>query len=262
MKPKQLVFLIVAPLLVGLVLAACAAAQEPCSPMPSETTTIAAAKLYIEYNAAADDLGVHGAFDDEGWSELCVFDPNGTLVLHVTPQAQLGDLTMAGIFFESREPILEEFTFEDLAAAFPEGQYEVRGLNFDGTGLVGAATFTHNVPAKPIVLSPALLAAEEEQAGEVVISIANLVIEWEPVTQTVDGRPVTITGYEIIITRLEDTDPHGYSLPVYDVHVPPTLTRLAVPAEFFEPGTGYELEILALEESGNQTIGGGYFTTE
>ena len=29
----------------------------------------------IEYNSTDEDLGVHGAFDDHGWSELSVFDP-------------------------------------------------------------------------------------------------------------------------------------------------------------------------------------------
>ncbi len=264
MRSKRLACLTLALGLGMLTLSACGAPGTPlaCSPLPAETVTISDAKLYIEYNAAADDLGVHGAFDDHGWSELCVFDPNGNLVLKVNPQSQLRDLTMAGIFFESREPILEEFDFPDLRAAFPEGEYEVRGINFDGTGLVGAATFTHNVPKKPIIIAPARLAEDEENAGNVVISASGVVIEWETVTETVDGRPIVITGYEIIITRLEDTDPHGYSLPIFDVHVPPDRSQLSVPAEFFEPDTGYELEVLALEESGNQTIAGGYFTTE
>ncbi|MBC8172218.1 MAG: hypothetical protein H7X77_11115 [Anaerolineae bacterium] len=245
----------------GLALVSAQANPLDCVTAPGEPVTIATAKLYIEYNAAADDLGVHGAFDDHGWSELCVYDPNGTLVLHVSPQSQLKDLTMAGIFFESREPILAEFTFDNLAAVFPEGQYQVVGTNFDGTGLVGAATFTHNVPAKPVIIAPAF-APEEEQAGDFVVSNSDLVVEWEDVTQTRDGKPVVITGYEIIVTRLENTDPHGYSLPIFDVHVPADRNRLPVPVEFLEPGTGYELEVLALEESGNQTIAGGYFTTE
>lgn len=232
-----------------------------CTAAEGESVTIAEAKLFIEYNAAADDLGVHGAFDDEGWAELCVYDPNGTLVLSVNPQAQFRDLTISGIFFESREPILDEFTFADLAATFPEGQYQVVGTNFDGTGLVGAATFTHNVPAKPIITAPAL-APEEENASDVMVSASNLVIEWEDVTETVDGKPIVITGYEIIVTRLEDTDPDGFSLPIFDVHVPPDRNHLPVPVEFFEPNTEYELEVLALEESGNQTIAGGYFATE
>jgi len=232
-----------------------------CAPARGKTVTIATAKLYVEYNATDDDIGVHGAFDDHGYSELCVYDPNGVQVLALKPQAQLKDLTMAGIFFESREPPVDEFSFTDLKANFPEGQYEVRGVNFDGTGLIGAATFTHDVPAPPIITSPAL-AEDEESAADAAASIANLVIQWEDVTETVDGAPVTITGYEIIITQVEHDDPHGYSRPVFDVHVPADRNSLTVPVEFLEPDTLYELEVLALEESGNQTISVGFFSTE
>ena len=49
------------------------------------------------------------------------------------------------------------------------------------------------------------------------------------------------------------------SRPVYDVHVPPSLTSLSVPDEFLQPGTVYELEVIALEESGNQTFSLGFF---
>jgi hypothetical protein len=35
-----------------------------------------------------------------------------------------------------------------------------------------------------------------------------------------------------------------------------------VPAEFLEPNTVYELEVLALEGSGNQTISVGFFKTQ
>ncbi|MGH9112920.1 MAG: hypothetical protein ACRDZN_11590, partial [Acidimicrobiales bacterium] len=72
-------------------------------------------------------------------------------------------------------------------------------------------------------------------------------------TETVTGEPVTISGYEVIITKELEDDPHGFSRPTYDVHVPPTQHRLSVPKEFLEAGTVYELEVLALERSGNQT---------
>jgi hypothetical protein len=91
-----------------------------CAPAGDEVI-IAAAYMYVEYNYTAGDIGVHGFFDDEGWSELCVYDPNGALVLAVKPQAQLKDQTISGIFFESREPPIDEFTYEDLTARFPEG---------------------------------------------------------------------------------------------------------------------------------------------
>jgi hypothetical protein len=230
-----------------------------CKRPKGEPVTIAAAKLFIEYMATDGDLGVHGLFDDQGWRELCVYDPRGTLVLQVTPQSQLRDLTLAGIFFESREPPLAEFSFDDLKTHFSAGEYTVVGTNYDGTGLVGAATFTHDLPAPPVITAPVVV--EEEAADEAVVSIDNLVVEWEDVTATVEGNPVTITGYEIIITKVEHEDPHGLSRPIYDVHVPADRNRLSVPIEFLESGTLYELEVLALEESGNQTITAGFFTT-
>jgi hypothetical protein len=224
-----------------------------CNPVKGKKVNIATAKLIIEYNSTDDDIGVHGAFDDHGWSELCVYDPSGKQVLAVKPQAQLKDLTMAGIFFESREPPADEFSFEDLKAKFPEGQYQVRGITFEGKALTGSATFTHDVPAPSTITSP---------LEDAVVSTTDLVIEWEDVTETVDGGPITITAYQVIVTKVDHTDPHGFSQPIFDVHVPPDRNALTVPVEFLEPGTEYELEVLALEESGNQTITVSFFTTE
>jgi len=238
------------------------AASEPiaCTPALGEPVTIATAKLIIEYNSTDDDIGVHGAFDDHGWSELCVFDPNGILVLAVEPQAQLKDLSMAGIFFESREPPSEEFSFADLKAKFPEGEYKVLGVTFEGQRLTGSATFTHDVPVSPTITSPLL--ADEEHVEEAVVPASDLVVVWEDVTETLDGGPVTITGYEVIITKVDHEDPNGFSRPTFDVHLPADRNSLSVPAEFLEPGTVYELEVLALEVSGNQTITVGFFQTE
>jgi hypothetical protein len=72
---------------------------------------------------------------------------------------------------------------------------------------------------------------------------------------------VNITGYEVIVTKEVEDDPHGFSRPTYDVHVPPIVNSLSVPAEFLEADTVYELEVLALEVSGNQTISVGFFKT-
>ena len=174
-------------------------------------------------------------------------------MLAVKPQAQLKGLTMAGIFFESREPPAAEFSFKDLEAKFPEGQYQVRGLSFDGKALIGSATFTHAVPAQPTVTAP---------LNGAVVSTNNLAVTWEDVTKTVDGDPVTITGYEVIITKVKNSDSNGFSQPVFDVHVPADRNSLAVSVEFLEPGTEYELEVLALEVSGNQTITVSSFTTQ
>jgi hypothetical protein len=202
-----------------------AGAGDPCEGS-GKRAQIATAKLIIEYNATDNDIGVHGAFDDQGWSKLCVYSPDGRPLLTVSPEGQLRDLTMGGIFFESREPPAEEFSFEDLQARFAEGMYPVRALSFDGRLLTGRATFTHDVPAAPTVNAPK------------------------------DGARVQADDV------VEHDDPHGFSQPIYDVHVPPDRNALPVPKEFFEPGTEYELEVLALETSGNQTITVRSFTTE
>jgi hypothetical protein len=204
-------------------------------------------------------VGVHGAFDSPGWSQLCVFDPTGKPIAVFEPRNELRDLTMAGVVFESREPPQGEFSFEDLAARFPEGRYRVQGRTFDGKALTGEATFTHDVPAPPTITLPAL-AADAETPGAPGPR-AGLVVDWEPVTETVTGDPVTITGYEVIVTKEHHDDPHGFSQPVYDVHVPATLGALEVPEAFLEPNTVYEVEVLALEESGNQTISVGFLVT-
>jgi hypothetical protein len=231
-----------------------------CKDPPRNKQRIATSKLIIEYNSTDDDIGVHGAFDDSGWSELCVFAPNGRPIAVFDPKQQLDKLTMAGVFFESREPPAEEFSFADLKTAFPEGRYRVRAKSFDGKVLVGAATFTHDVPAPPTITSPPL-AEDPEQPGTAV-SRTGLVVGWQPVTETVDGNPVDITGYQVIVTKENHDDPHGFSRPIYDVHVPPNVHALKVPRRFLERDTVYEVEVLALEVSGNQTISVGFFVTE
>lgn len=240
---------------------AASASAEACDfPATGRSTKIATAKLIVEYNATDDDIGVHGAFDDHGWKRLCVFDPSGRPVLHVGPRGQLLDLTIAGIFFESREPPASEFSFADLKAAFPEGGYTVRGESFDGTVLTGSAAFTHDVPAAPAITAPALAEDPKGTRGSPVPP-DGLVIDWDQVTETVDGGPVRITGYQVIVTKEDHDDPNGFSRPIYDVHVPSTVDRLPVPREFLQPNTVYELEVLALEVSGNQTISVGFFKT-
>jgi hypothetical protein len=243
---------------VAFLAAACTASSAEC---PTEGEVLETAKLYIEHNATDADTGIHGLFGGEAWSELCIWAPDGELIMLVDPQGPLGDLTVSDLFFESREPPRDEFSIADLQAAFPEGEYRVGGTDFEGTPRVGTALFTHDVPAEPNITAPAL-AVDEETAGESVVSPVGLMVTWDPVTELTAGDSLTVTGYEVIITKVDHDDPHGFSRPVYDVHLGPDATSLSVPEEFLELGTIYELEVLALEVSGNQTISVGFFTTE
>lgn len=116
------------------------------------------------------------------------------------------------------------------------------------------------MPAEPSIIAPEL-ADDEDRADQVLVDPIGLVIRWDPVTALATGNSLTITGYEVIVTKVEHDDPHGWSRPVYDVHVGPDGSFLPVPDGFLEPDTVYELEVLALEASGNQTISVGFFRT-
>ncbi len=160
---------------------------------------------------------------------------------------------MSGIFFESREPPNDEVPIAEILARFPAGLYSVRGLTLDGRRMTGAATFTHDIPAAPIITFP-------QDGG--VVSSSNLVVMWNHVSTTLTGAPLNRTGYEVIITKDVPDDPNGFSRPQLDVHLPPSRTRLTIPRQFLEPGTRYELEVLVLEVSGNQTITSLFFETQ
>ena len=217
------------------------------------------ARLYIEHNATDQDTGVHGSFDQEGLTEACLQKSDGTPILLVDPKNRLDKLGINQFFFESREPPANEYSIADLKADFPEGRYRISGIDFEGNRRVGTALFTHAIPAPPEIVSPTVV--PEEKADRNTVSPSGLIVRWRPVTQTLDGDPVDITGYEVIVTSVNFNDPNGLSRPEYDVHVPPDVTELAVPEGFLQPGTLYELEVLALEDSGNQTISVGFFTT-
>jgi hypothetical protein len=217
----------------------------PAVPLP-------ATKLFIEHNSTDEDTGVHGLFDGIDWTQLRVYDARGRLILEVEPDRQLRRQSISGIFFESAEPPNEEVPIETILKRFPEGQYAVRGRAADGRRLTGAALFTHAIPAAPLITFP----LDGDQ-----VPASNLTITWDHVTTTLDGRPLNRTGYEVIVTKDVPDDPHGFSRPTVDVHVLPGVTSLSVPKEFLEPNSRYELEVLVLEVSGNQTLTTLFFET-
>lgn len=226
--------------------------DEDCS-RRGPAVRLPATKLFIEHNATDEDTGVHGLFDGVDWTKLCVYDPRGRLILEVEPNRQLRTQSISGIFFESAEPPNEEVSIEEIFVRFPEGQYSVRGRAKDGRRLTGTATFTHDIPAAPVIVFP--------QDGDEV-SPDGFTVMWNHVTTTLDGKPLNRTGYQVIVTKDVPDDPNGFSRPTFDVHVPPSETSLTIPSEFLEPDTRYELEILVLEVSGNQTITNFFFETE
>ncbi len=216
--------------------------------------------LYFEYNSTEGDTVIHGYFDSDSLAELCVYDPSGKQILTVKPQNQLKDLTMSEIFFESGELGHKGVPLPKHFENFPEGFYKVRAVAFDGTGYDGAAWLTHNIPKPPKMIFPPEMVNEAE-INSLHISPDNVIFRWEPVKTTIFAKPVKIDGYAVSIKKLSYAHPHGFAHPVYNVWVLPTVTSLTIPDEFWESDTDYEFEVLAIEESGNQTSVSGFFKT-
>jgi len=193
-------------------------------------------EFFIEVNSTDGDAGVQLFLDGEQWRNLMMFNPDGDKLLDVTAQDSLDTQGLTEFFFESAEPSFEEVSLEEFLDRFPEGEYTFVGETIDGDQLEGSATFTHVIPKGPSIISP--------EEGETV-EADDVVIEWEPVT---GPAGVEIVSYEVIVASDE-------ALGEFRVLLPATATSVEVPEEVFDPEvTEYKFEVLAKEESGNQTI--------
>jgi len=210
------------------------------------------AKLIIEHNATDEDTGFQGFIDGEGWERLDVTGPDG-VVLTLQGRGSLEALGLTELFFETVEPENANVPMEELLAALPVGPYTIEGPTVDGNRTAGTAILTHDIPAGPVLVSPAEGAT---------VAATDLVVRWNPVTQTITGEDVTIIRYQVIVEKDEEPHPNSIGKIGMSIYVPATVTSLTVPNEFLEPGTRYQWEVLAIEESGNQTLSSSEFTTE
>lgn len=217
-----------------------------------DTVPLKEAKLNIEHNATDEDTGFQGAIDSEGWERLDVVGPEG-VVLTFEGRGKLQTLGITELFFETVEPANADVSLDDMLSMLPEGQYTIAGTTPGGERTEGTALLTHDIPAGPVLLTPA--------EGATVPS-ANLVMSWAPVTQTITGDNVTIIRYQLIIEKDEPVHAHAIGKLGLSIYLPASVTSLTVPNEFLEPGTHYLWEVLAIEESGNQTLSSSEFTTQ
>ena len=75
------------------------------------------AKIYWEYNATANDLGVHVSLDAEDWQTLKIAHPNGQTLFEVTTGGGYKKLGLIELFFEGAEPSLDDVPLRELAEA-------------------------------------------------------------------------------------------------------------------------------------------------
>ncbi|MGH8759261.1 MAG: hypothetical protein ACREVW_07075, partial [Burkholderiales bacterium] len=159
------------------------------------------------------------------------------------------------LFFETSEPPNSLVPIPGTLAHLPAGTYTFRGVMVGG-GISGmTATLSHDIPAGPRLLTPA--------AGAMDVDPDHTVVSWQPVATDLEGDPITIVGYQVIVE--EDLDkplfPDTFAQPVFSVYVPAGVTQVSVPAEFMRGGTTYSYEVLAIERSGNQTLSSAEFAT-
>ncbi len=195
------------------------------------------AKIYWEYNASANDLGVHVSLDAEDWHTLKIFHPNGQSLFEVETRQGYKKFGLTEMFFEGAEPSLKDVPLRVLLDLFPKGGYKFEASAADGTTLVSTPKLSHAIPAGPEVSAQ----MDEE----------DLIIRWKAVTRPPKGFPaekINIVGYQVIVGS-------------FQVTLPATSRSVTVPEEYVRslPSGPQPYEVLAIEASGNQTLTEGSF---
>jgi hypothetical protein len=225
-----------------------AEAQQALPPIPLKE-----AKIIIEHNATDRDTGFQGFIDSDGWRELTVTGPEGE-VLSFEGEGKLRQLGLTELFFETVEPENAEVPIRAMLAKLPEGNYKIFGPSTEpGRRTVGTALLTHNIPQGPVLLAP---------AKDATVPVDDLIIKWQPVTETIFRKPAKIIAYQLIVEK--DAPPHPNMIGKQgslSMYLPATKTRTELPDGFLERNTPYKWEVLAIEESGNQTLSSSEFRT-
>jgi len=228
------------------------------------------ANIHFETNASACDMGIQIGFDTDGVTSGWVRNPNGRRVYSFASADGMkatGGQTEG--FLEGVEPqiteLLEqpelecersdeegEISLEQLFRAWPAGEYTFKG-RAKGGAFKDQAELTYQIPAGPVITAPVEPDNDEVSADD------PLEITWDAVGEDAilpELGKVTIDGYHVVVVETG-----AEALPQIDVDLPADATSVTVPAEYLKPGTVYQFEVLASEESGNQTITEGFFCT-
>jgi hypothetical protein len=201
---------------------------------------LAAATLIIEVNGTDGDAGLQFFLDGDPWNSMAISDPTGDVVVDVDAEGRLEDWGLTELFSESNEPPFSEVPLAEFKARFPEGKYTFVGETIEGEKLVRSARLSHDIPDPPEIISPADGAKVARDA---------VVARWQAPPE---APGIDIVGYRVIATR---EDP----LRVYQVELPASAGEVPIPAAFLQSDTEYELEIQAIEESGNWTFATSFF---
>ncbi len=237
----------------------------------------AEAFIFFELNNTDGDLGIHGKIDGEAWKQLKIEGPDENQLLKARLQGILKKQGLTEIFFESAEPTFDELNPVDFFSRFPEGFYEIEGLTLDGKELESETLVTHTMPApaEPLVNGQtAALQCDAEKPGyDATLVDSPTTISWAPVTMShpdpMGGGaavqppiPVFIINYEVVVeTTLALANGQEFDTK-FSAILPPDTTEITIPDEFLSLGNEFKYEVLAREESYNQTAVESCFVTE
>lgn len=207
--------------------------------------------IIIEVNGSAGDAGIQISVDAPGWTRLEIFDPNGQKVFEGIADGSVEVQGVSEFFFESSEPPFDEVPLADFLLRFPAGMYTFAGTTGEGQALSGKATLSHSIPDTPVITSPA--------EGAVLDPAAPVVVAWEPVDDPFPGTDlaVNIVSYQVIVERVKPQP-----VRVFSVFLPGTATQVTVSPEFMQARAEYNIEVLAIDAGGNQTIAEHMFKTK
>ena len=214
------------------------------------------AKIIIEHNATDLDTGFQAFVDADGWEKLEIKGPDG-VVVEFSGKGTLNQFGLTEVFFETTGPENAKLPLEKILATMPEGDYEfTASAAKDGGGsgtMTGNAVLSHKIPAGVTLIEP--------EAGAAV-PFDKVKVRWTAVDKALDGSPVTIIAYQLIVEKDEDPLPKMIGKRGLSAYLPAKITELTLPAGFLEPGTAYKWEVLAIAESGNQTLRSSTFKTQ
>jgi hypothetical protein len=231
----------------------------------AEAAKFKVTNIHFETNASKCDMGIQILFDTGGIVDGAVKYPGGLPVYDLHTRGGMRHLGgQAEGFLEGIEPQIVELltalgcavsaeeglvSLASLLAAWPDGNYIFTGKSKDGTALLDHDRLTHHIPAGPKIIAP---------ANFVTVPDAPLTIRWNAVTGPIIPAlgPVKVAGYHVIVYETG-----AEALPQLDVDLPTSEISFTVPAQFLTPNKHYEIEVLATEESGNQTFTEGFFCT-
>jgi hypothetical protein len=226
---------------------------EPPAEATQQVIELEAAKIVIEHNATDVETGFRGFVNGEPWRRMDVTRPDGRLVVRLAAANQLRELGLTAVSFETQRPSTAGTPIEDLMRRMPEGEYGFVGTTVKGAFTMGMATLSHAIPDGVRITTPV--------PGAHVSADQSLTIAWMPVTRALDGRPVTVSHYQLTVAALH-LGPHpGFGAERYSASVPSTIKSMTVPHEFLLPDRYYRYEVLAIADNGNQTFVVGEFNT-